>query len=301
MPVGCARCGAVNPDGNQFCQACGSPLAAVMQAPYAAPTAPTAPAAPPSPPGPPAGAPPPGPPPGIAPPFSTPAGYQSPYYVPAAPVAPVHRTPWTMIIAGVVLLAILAVGIGTGISILNSNSSSSASASLPSPTPAGTPSPVATASGKPGTPGVVTNVGESVTVPPGWSVANQDSEAVTLTDPNDSGAVTVASGPSNPNRSAQQNMDDLNSSLRSKYPDTKICQGTTPSNSSFNGANGIYYDLCFTLTSGNQSLPAVAWMFAGANSDGSVYYVVMVLTAAGNLSTLLNEAKPVLAGIHWKL
>ena len=104
----CARCGAQNPDGNLYCMSCGTPLTA----PSAVATAPMqgAPSAPP--PGPLPG-PPPGPPPGIAPP----TGYQSPYYTPAGPVPPLHRTPWMLIIAGVVALVVLMAGCGTALAI----------------------------------------------------------------------------------------------------------------------------------------------------------------------------------------
>ena len=89
MAVTCARCGTQNPDGNQFCQACGTPLTAAAIQPAAPPSfLPGPPAAPPpAPPGPPAFPPPP------------PPGYQSPYYAPSGvgPQPPVHRTPWTLI------------------------------------------------------------------------------------------------------------------------------------------------------------------------------------------------------------
>jgi uncharacterized membrane protein len=42
-------------------------------------------------------------------------------------------------------------------------------------------------------------------------------------------------------------------------------------------------------------------MFAGANSSGSVYYFVMVLTTDGNLGGYINTVKPVLQTVHWKL
>src|SRR5579859_1272044 len=98
MALTCARCGAQNPDGNAFCQACGTPLTAAAtrstpgNPPWAlAPPPPGPPAAPP--PGSPGGVA--GPPPGLAPPVQTMGGgYQSPYYVPTTPQAPVHRTPW---------------------------------------------------------------------------------------------------------------------------------------------------------------------------------------------------------------
>src|SRR3981081_4733709 len=119
MAVTCARCGTQNPDGNQFCQACGPPLAIAA-----------------APPGPPTALP--GPPPMPPPP---PAGYQSPYYAPSAvgPQPPVHRTPWMLIISAVVVLFVIMAGCGTAIAVLGSRAGNQADSSgiLPSPSPAG--------------------------------------------------------------------------------------------------------------------------------------------------------------------
>ena len=76
---------------------------------------------------------------------------------------------------------------------------------------------------------------------------------------------------------------------------------TSTTNTTFNGAKGISWTMCFTLTSGSHSVPAAASIFAGANASGSVYYVVMVLTRQDNLQAYLNVTKPVLQGVHWKL
>src|SRR6266849_4450915 len=110
MPVACARCGTVNPDGNQFCQTCGTPLTAAAFGPSGPPGAP---------PGPPPGYMPPGPPPGAAAP-----GYQSPYYAPSAASAqaPVHRTPWVLIITAVVVLVVVMAGCGTAFAIIGARS-----------------------------------------------------------------------------------------------------------------------------------------------------------------------------------
>src|SRR5438105_5560935 len=114
----CARCGVQNPDGNLYCISCGTPLTA----PAAVATAPM--------PGPPQGPPPQGPPSGyqvgppigIAPPMAPPGAYQSPYYTPTGPVPPVHRTPWMLIIAGVVALVVLMAGCGTALAIIGHRS-----------------------------------------------------------------------------------------------------------------------------------------------------------------------------------
>jgi len=280
MALTCAHCGAQNPDGNLYCQSCGSPLAA-----------PPAAAAPPSPP--------PGPPGFVGPPpvagptgYQAPTGYQSPYYAPAAPVAPVHRTPWMLILAAVVALTILMAGCGTALAILGSRSTANntgpgVGTELPSPTPGVTPTPIASPTSAPLGATTESNDGVSVKVPAQWSVANKDVESITLSDPNSEGTVTVASGPSSPPQSAQDNKNTVDTELKT----------TT----SFNGATGISWTMCFTLTQGGHSLPAAASLFAGANSTGSVYYAVLVLTRQDNLPAFLVKAKPVLQSVQWKL
>src|SRR2546423_48934 len=81
MALTCARCGVQNPDGNAFCQACGTPLAMAAATPAAPP------------------GPPPGPPVGMAPPAFSAGGYQSPYYSPAGAPGPMHRAPMILVVA----------------------------------------------------------------------------------------------------------------------------------------------------------------------------------------------------------
>src|SRR5438067_12148940 len=112
MALTCARCGAQNPDGNLYCQACGTALPAAGAVATAPP-----------PPAPPAGAFA-GPPPGIAPPVVAAGGYQSPFYTPPAVPGAVHRTPWMLIIAAVLLLTVLMAGFGTAMAILGNGNAS---------------------------------------------------------------------------------------------------------------------------------------------------------------------------------
>jgi zinc ribbon protein len=313
MAIACARCGAQNPDANQFCQACGTPLIvpAAGVAPAGPPPPPAAP--PPGPPQAPAQAPaaswqvvaqqpapevswaPAGPPPGMAPPMGAPTSYQSPYYDPTGVQIPVHRTPWTMIVAGVVALIVVMGGFGTALALMGNHDNSQNGGLSTVPSPSSSPSPTANGTA------TVSNIGETVPVPAGWTVVSKDATSVSLEDPTHSGDVTVASGPSSPAQTAQQDMVTIDRALQKKYPDTRVCPGTNISTSTFNGAPGIFYTLCMTLTSGNQSLRAVASMFAGANADGSVFYLVMMITEEGNLQGFTAVARPVLLGIHWKL
>jgi hypothetical protein len=284
MAVTCARCGTQNPDGNQFCQACGTPLAVAA----------TQPAAPPSPlPGPPAATPPP------------PPGYQSPYYAPSAvgPQPQVHRTPWTLIIAAVVVLVLLMAGCGTAIAVLGnrSNASNPGGGILPSPSPAGTPSPVGSPTPSTTSGGSVSNSGVAIVLPAGWTVTNKDDESITISNSNSTGSITIGSGPSNPAQTAQQNKDTLDKFFQSKYPDTKTCAGSKTQTGTLNGASGIVWELCFTLTSGGQSVPAAAPLFAGANADGSVYYVILILATQADVKAFVADAAPILDSIQWKL
>ena len=290
MALTCARCGTQNPDGNQFCQACGTPLSAAAAAP---------------PPAPPAG-PIPGPPPGAPPPT-----YQSPYYAPTGAGQPaVHRTPWVLIISAVVALVLVMAGCGTAIAVLGSRTASQGNSGgigsqLPSSTPAGSPSsiqsPIPSPSPGPGGSNIVSNAALSITVPAGWNVINKDDESISLTDPSGTGSVTIASGSSSPPQTAQQNKDTLTKAFQSHYPDTKTCPNSKTTTGTLNGAQGIFWELCFTLTAGGQSIQAGAPMFTGANANGNVYYAVVLVTTADNMANFASAARPLLLSIVWKL
>ena len=300
MPLTCARCGTQNPDGNQFCQSCGTPLTARPSAVAAPPPAPVAPppAAPP-----PAYASPPG--------MGAPGGYASPYYAPSGQAVAVHRTPWMLIIAGVVGLIVLMAGCGTALAVVGSRASSGNNTSgttlsdLSSPSPVSTPTPIAspvtTPSTNPSGGTTESNDGLSLTVPAGWSVANKDTESIVLTDPDTEGSVTIASGASSPTQTAADNKATMDSFFKKTYPDARACPGTSTANTTLNGARGLSYQVCFTLTAGSQAVPAAASLFVGANASGSVYYVVMVVTREANLVAYVTKVRPVIATVRWKL
>jgi hypothetical protein len=207
-----------------------------------------------------------------------------------------------LIISAIVVLVLVMAGIGTAIAILG-NQGNQANAgltgALSSPSPAGSPSPVGSPVAIQGA--SASNPGLTVPVPAGWSVANKDSESITLVDSSGQGALTVGSGLSNPAQTAQQNKDSIDKFFVQKYPDTKNCPSSATTTGTLNGASGIFWTLCFTLTSGGQSLAAASALFAGANSDGGVYYVVQLVTSQSNLQSFVTEAKPILTGIQWKL
>ena len=244
----------------------------------------------------------------MAPPTFGGSAAQSPYYFPQGVIAPVHRTPWMLIVAAVVALVLLMAGFGTVFALVANNRGGSNNAAagvgdVPSPTPAISPSPVASPTATPNPSGATTesNAGVSVPVPAGWSVAAKDNESIVLSDPNGSGSLTIGSGSSVPAQTAQDNKTTIDDYFKSKYPDTRDCPNTSAKNTTFNGASGISWTLCFTLTSGSTNVPAAASLFAGANKSGSVYYAVMVLTRQDDLQSFLNAAKPILSGVVWKL
>lgn len=284
MAVTCARCGTQNPDGNQFCQACGTPLVVASAQPPAPPSAL---------PGPPASPPPP------------PPAYQSPYYAPSAvgPQPPVHRTPWTLIIAAVVVLVLLMAGCGTAIAVLGNRNSAinTGGGILPSPSPAGTPTPVGSPTPSTTGGGMVSNTGVAFILPSGWTVVNKDDQSITISNADSTGSITIGSGASNPAQNAQQNKDTVDKFFQSKYPDTNTCPGSTTGPATLNGATGIVWEVCFTLTSGGQSVPAAAPLFAGANADGSVYYVILILATQADVTAFVAAASPILDSIQWKL
>jgi hypothetical protein len=206
-----------------------------------------------------------------------------------------------LIITAVLVLVVVMAGCGTALAIIGARSSQSGGAGIvPSPSPEGSPSPIASPTGGPSGPSA-SNTGETIPVPTGWAVANKDSESITLVNPDGTGSLTVGSGPSVPAMTAQQNKDSLDKYLQGKYPDVKSCPNSKTTTGSLNGVAGIFWTLCFTLTSGAQSFPAAAPLFVGANGSGSVYYVVILLTPVDNLTAFVNQTKPILAGLQWKL
>ena len=302
MALACPRCGTQNPDGNQFCLACGNPLAA----PPPAPAVPVggAPASPFTQPPPAYVAPPAA---GFAPPPPPPA-YQTPFYSPQpgyAP-APVHRTPWLAIIGVVVALVVVMAGVGTvlavGLSRSTGNQAANSVGELPSPSPAGSPSPIPTPSIQAST-GTASSSNGTVTVPvpDGWSVQSTDADSVALLDPNSTGAIEVSSGSVSPPTTALQAKNEVDAGFKQQFPDTKPCAGSKTSNASIGGVTGIEWQLCFTVTSGAQAEPFGALLFVATNGAGTTGYGVEIIAPAGNLSAAVAESAPILKGIVWHL
>jgi hypothetical protein len=238
-----------------------------------------------------------GPPPDLPPPT-----YQSPYYAPApgAYQAPVHRTPWVLIIGAVVGLVVIMAGCGAALAFVNARNNTQTSANvLPSPSPAGTPSPVQTTSPPAGASTSSTSA-VSVTLPSGWAATKTDA-TITATNPAGDGSLQISSGVDNPAQTAQQIKDYLDKQLTAQFPDMKACPGTTTTSGSLGGVPGIWWQLCFTATSGGQSFPGEFSLWAGANSSGSIGYGVILFTLQSRMSAFMNEAKPLLASIQWKL
>jgi hypothetical protein len=123
-----------------------------------------------------------------------------------------------------------------------------------------------------------------------------------VTNPTGDASVVISSGEDNPPLTAQQIKDALDKEFTAKFPDTRTCPNTTTTNGSIGGVSGIWWQLCFTVTSGGgQSFPAEFSLWAGANSSGSIGYGVILFAQQSRMSAFMNEAKPVLASIQWKL
>ncbi len=242
------------------------------------------------------------------PPPTPPQAYASPYYAPATGGGvqpPVHRTPWVIIVAVVVGLIVIMAGCGTVLAFSGFGKKTSTGGSftaLSSPTPAGTPSPIPTPTGGATSSGTESNTAESVIVPKGWTVISKDDQSITLQSPKGDGSITVGSGPQSPPQNAQQDKSQLDSYFKQKFPDTKDCAGTKTSTGDMDGAKGIFWQLCFTVTSGSQSIAIGAPIFVGANASGSVYYLVLLETEKSNMDAFISEATSIMkGGIHWKL
>jgi hypothetical protein len=223
--------------------------------------------------------------------------------VPAAgfPQPAVHRTPWVLIIAGVVGLIVLMAGCGTAIALFTKAGSVSVGITpdVPSPTPAGSPSPIASPTSLSGP--IASNDGVTISVPTGWVVDSKDTVQITLTDPSTTGVLSVASAQSDPTSTAEQQKNSIDQQFITKYPDTKACPNTKTTNGSLNGVKGIFWTLCFTLVSGSQSFPAAISAFVGVNNDGSAFYGLLLLARQDNLQNFVTEAAPVVKSIQWKL
>jgi zinc-ribbon domain len=300
MALLCGRCGTQNPDGNRFCQSCGTPLSAPAPQPAVPVGAAAASPFTQSPPGAPAYVP---PPPAA---YAGPPAYASPYYTPGPGQPGVHRTPWVLIIAVIVALVVVMGGIGTvaAFVLASHNTQTSGFNAVSSPSPAVSSSPGHSPSPQPtqAAGNTASNDSLTVTIPSGWSVANKDNETISLESPNGDGAITIGAGESSPPQTAQQNKDTMDKYFLQKFPDTKPCPGSSVANGSISGANGIFWELCFTLTSGAQSVQVGAPLFVGANANGSVYYAVLLETEQSNINQFIAECKPILqGGIVWKL
>jgi hypothetical protein len=241
-----------------------------------------------------------------------PPNYMSPYYAASAvgPQPMVHRTPWMLIIGAIAGLVLVMAGCGTAIALLGRNNSTQANTTgitlppVPHPSPTGSPKPGETPKASPSpvstSASTVSNTSESITLPAGWTVQSKDTETITVTNPSGGGSITIGSGTSNPKQTIQQNKDTVDKFFTSQYPDTQNCPNSKTTTAPLNGASGIFWELCFTLTSGGQSIQAGAPVFAGANSDGSVYYVVILLTSYANMDSFITESTPILQSIQWK-
>ena len=207
--------------------------------------------------------------------------------------APVHRTPWVLIISAILLLIVLVAGAGTAIALFNGTSSSTAAPppDLFSPVPS---SPVIAGP-------TASNPVVTIPVPAGFTVSAKDNESISLTDPNGWGFVSVASGVQNPKMTLQQQKATVDAAIKAKSPDAVECRAVRPTPGSIGGVKGIFWHLCFTIVSSGKSLAAEASLFVATNADGSVWYGVILLAPQSYMQNLTTVSEPILAGIQWKL
>jgi len=101
---------------------------------------------------------------------------------------------------------------------------------------------------------------------------------------------------------AQQLKDATDQQYKNQYPDAKACPNSPTTSVTLNNFKGLFWTLCFTYTQGSRAAPAAAAFTASVNSDGSVYYAVTEITfPPSNLQNVINEAKPIVQSVQWKL
>jgi hypothetical protein len=279
MPLGCVRCGAQNPDGNNFCQNCGNPLA--VAAPLAAQATPLYPLQPPAP----------------------PVAYQSPYYAPVQPQQ-VYRTPWMLVVGIIAGLVVVMGACGVGIAIVvpkNSGTASSPKLGTPAPpktsaTPASRPTPAQTASS-----GQTLSIASlSVTVPADFQVVDKNDNQVTVETPAGDGVIQVESAKLPKPTTTQQLQQGVLAYLKQQYPDASVCG--SDDNVEINGPSGSIVKICFTLTQQNApATPAAAVYWLATNSAHSVYYEVDGVTEADSFDGFMDATAPFVDSVTWKL
>jgi zinc-ribbon domain len=279
MPLGCARCGAQNPDGNNFCQNCGSPLAvAAAVATQATPLYSVQPPAP-------------------------PPAYQSPYYVPAQPQQ-IGRTPWMLVVGVIVGVVLVMDACGVGIAIVvpkNVRTTTGPTLGTPAPpniseTPGAKPTPTQATAGSQ----TLSIASLTVTVPADFQIADKNDNQVTVETPDGDGLIQVESAKLPKPTTAQQLQQGVLASFKQKYPDANVCG--SDDNVEINGPSGSVVKICFTLTQQNApATPAAAIYWMATNSALSVYYEVDGVTEADNFDGFMDATSPFVDSVSWKL
>jgi hypothetical protein len=279
MPLGCVRCGTQNPDGNNFCQNCGSPLA--VAAPVARQGTPLYPVQPPAP----------------------PPSYQSPYYAPGQPQQ-ISRTPW-MLVVGIIAGLVLVMGAcGVGIAIVvpkSTGTPTSPTLGTPAPpktraTPGAKPTPTQATAGAQ----TLSIASLTVTVPADFQVVDKNDNQVTVETPDSDGLIEVQSAKLPRPTTDQQLQQSVLASFKQKYPDANVCGNDD--NVEINGPSGSIVKICFTLTQQNApATPAAAVYWMATNSAHNVFYEVDGVTEADNFDGFMDATSPFVDSVSWKL
>ncbi|MBJ7607981.1 MAG: zinc ribbon domain-containing protein [Candidatus Dormibacteraeota bacterium] len=315
MPLGCTRCGTVNPDGNAFCQNCGASLAAAappgpaQQSPPATPQQP----APAWAPGPAAAA----PAAVVVPPtyYANPA--QSQYYAPplAAPggTGQVHRLSRNALFAIIGSAVLVIAGVGAIVALAGKGPKPTPYSPPPvvsaAPVTSGPVTPSPTSSGAPrptpppgGQTGQVINVGFA-SFPAISGFTQQTAQGnVTELDPNDkSGQLFVAMLPAGAITTNQQVSDSLLAGDAKSSPDAVRCSPDAPG-PTLAGTGGaqiatVVVTICETLTPQNgQAFKAVDAYVAGLAKDSSGAPVQVLINPFAPDSSFANFVKEIPQG-----
>jgi hypothetical protein len=142
----------------------------------------------------------------------------------------------------------------------------------------------------------------SVTIPTDWQVDKQENTVLSAFTPK-GGQLFIQSGTLDSQLTTAQVLKDAIDTRKAKSPDLKVCK--EEGDAQFpNGPRGRSITLCYTLTpTSGAAYPAVVFIAALVDTSGDkpVLYFLKVFAADKDWDAVLEEIRPVLPSIHWKL
>jgi hypothetical protein len=304
----CANCRFENPDGNEYCQRCGTSLTGVPATPSGAaprqvgPSSPAGigvrPAASPAYAPPPPAYPSPLPAPASYPPPLGPApaaepGYRSPYYPASGPAPQVGRMSPGLIVgvalAALVVLVVVALAGVVAVRALTGHASG--------PTPSPTVAPTTTPGGGSSTVDTSTFI---LTAGSAWSLKNRQDNLVDLQAGSGWGLVEVMSQQLSQPETTGQAFSNVEASLQKKYPSITSC--IDRSTMTIGGLSGTVKGYLYDEPDGSGSTVQVCdAIWIDSTSNGDIYYYEQVSSNGDFNGRLEPAAKPVRSSIQWKL